>query len=113
MFLLSGFYCKLNASSNTPNDNVTGGPCPKGKFCPRGSVEGEDCPNGLFIYTLPQSLPNYYNISHFVCYSGFLVNLAIRPELGSIFMFSPTSLFSNQIQIDQLERKYIGQNINV
>jgi hypothetical protein len=56
MLFLSGFYCKLNASSVTPNDNITGGQCPKGKYCPRGSVEGDDCPKGL--------LTTYCNISH-------------------------------------------------
>ena len=30
-----------------------------------------------------------------------------------IFMFCPTSFFSNQIQIDQFEKKSVGQNMNI
>ena len=30
-----------------------------------------------------------------------------------IFMFCPTSFFSNQIQISQLEKKSVGQNMNI
>ena len=51
-----GFYCKLNSSSNTPNDNITGGPCPKGKFCPRGSYEGDNCPEGMLNCIKPIEL---------------------------------------------------------
>ena len=29
-----------------------------------------------------------------------------------IFMFCPTSFFSNQIQIDQFEKRSVGQNMN-
>ena len=28
-------------------------------------------------------------------------------------MFCPTSFFSNQIQIDQFEKKLVGQNMNI
>ena len=30
-----------------------------------------------------------------------------------IFMFCPTSFFTNQIQIDQFEKKSVGQNMNI
>ena len=30
-----------------------------------------------------------------------------------IFKFCPTSLFSNQIQIDQFQKKLVGQNMNM
>ena len=49
MLFSLGFYCKLNASSNTPDDDITGGPCHKGKYCPPDSVEGVDCPEGVLI----------------------------------------------------------------
>jgi hypothetical protein len=52
----SGFYCKLNASSNTPDDHITGGPCHPGKYCPAGSVEGKDCPKGMLNYIIPISI---------------------------------------------------------
>ena len=63
-----GFYCKLNASSNTPVDNITGGPCPEGKYCPAGSVVGENCPNGVLSYSYYTYegydciLPKYFSI---------------------------------------------------
>ena len=43
----SGYYCKQNVSSISPDDGITGGPCRQGKYCPAGSVEGENCPNGV------------------------------------------------------------------
>ena len=30
-----------------------------------------------------------------------------------IFMFCPINFFSNQIQIDQFEKKLVGQNMNI
>ena len=30
-----------------------------------------------------------------------------------VFMFCPTSFFSNQIQISQFEKKSVGQNMNI
>ena len=48
----------------------------------------------------------------------FLANRAVaRTLIGGvhihIFMFCPTSFFSNQIQIDQFEKKSVGQNMNI
>ena len=46
-----------------------------------------------------------------------IVRTVARTLIGGvyihIFMFCPTSFFSNQIQIDQFEKKSVGQNMNI
>ncbi|CAK8677709.1 unnamed protein product [Clavelina lepadiformis] len=45
---LAGFFCTLGASFNAPTDNITGGICPVGKFCPNNTQVPEPCPAGTF-----------------------------------------------------------------
>ncbi|KAM3922961.1 uncharacterized protein RB166_012036 [Leptodactylus fuscus] len=44
-----GYYCSVGAQTSTPNDGVTGGPCPAGHFCPPGSSAPTLCPPGTYI----------------------------------------------------------------
>ena len=50
-------------------------------------------------------------------FSTALVRAVARTLIGGvyihIFMFCRTSFFSNQIQIDQFEKKSVGQNMNI
>ena len=44
-----GYYCNEGSSSATPNDNITGGECPRGRYCLAGSViSASVCPIGTF-----------------------------------------------------------------
>lgn len=44
----AGYYCIEGASVPTPNDTVTGAPCPAGSFCIVGSHKAEPCPEGTY-----------------------------------------------------------------
>lgn len=49
----SGFYCTLSSSTPEPTNGIVGDVCPKGKYCPENSKEGQDCPKGrdcLILY---------------------------------------------------------------
>ena len=59
------------------------------------------------------------------CISSVLIHLQVHRAVARtlieggggvyihIFMFCPTSFFSNQIQIDQFEKKSLEQNMNI
>ena len=48
----SGYYCLLGAKTSQPNDNITGGICPKGAYCPSGSHIPILCPPGTYSNTM-------------------------------------------------------------
>ena len=56
-----------------------------------------------------------FNLSQLITYrvSRAVARTLIGGVYIHIFMFCPTSFFSNQIQIDQFEKKYVGQNMNI
>ena len=50
---MSGFYCKKGAQANSPvgqvvDGNVENDICPKGYYCPEGTVTPFPCPQGTF-----------------------------------------------------------------
>ena len=59
-----------------------------------------------FLSHRPRSLVAR-SLQYFPVQISHLVNKSL------IFMFCPRSFFSNQIQIDQFEKKLVGQNMNI
>ena len=45
----SGYYCVLEANTNTPVDGVTGDVCPVGHYCPEMSSDIVPCPTGTYV----------------------------------------------------------------
>ncbi|XP_015775926.1 PREDICTED: sushi, von Willebrand factor type A, EGF and pentraxin domain-containing protein 1-like, partial [Acropora digitifera] len=43
----AGYFCKLKAISSTPSDE-TGGKCPSGHYCPKGSTDPTPCNPGTY-----------------------------------------------------------------
>lgn len=64
----AGYFCTEGAKFADPTDNVTGGICPKGHFCPAGTYDPEKCPEGTSsnstfnqnITGCQPCLPGYY-----------------------------------------------------
>lgn len=44
----AGYYCVEGASVPTPNDTLTGAPCPPGSYCLQGSHKPQPCPIGTY-----------------------------------------------------------------
>ena len=47
--VVSGYYCILGASTDTPTDGVTGDICPVGHYCPEMSSDPSPCNTGFFL----------------------------------------------------------------
>ena len=47
-----GSYCTLGAKFPEPRDNITGGICPRGYFCPRNTSVPLSCPRGTYSNSL-------------------------------------------------------------
>ena len=44
-----GYFCNEDASTATPMDDITGGECPRGRYCLAGStITASSCPKGTF-----------------------------------------------------------------
>ena len=48
----AGYFCSSEASTPTPQDATTGDVCPKGRYCPQGSQQGEPCPRGAWYFNI-------------------------------------------------------------
>ena len=44
----AGYYCRYKAETATPIDEITGGICPRGGYCPEGSSIQANCPPGTY-----------------------------------------------------------------
>lgn len=44
----AGYFCLRGAKVADPTDNITGGICPKGHYCPGGTYDPEKCPEGTY-----------------------------------------------------------------
>ena len=109
----AGYYCIGKASSATPTDGVTGNICPKGYYCPSGSIYPIACPKGTYNGATQKSslsdclscppgkycgsagLSTYTN----VCQAGFYCvggNYELMPKAGkcTIGNYCPAGSFS-------------------
>lgn len=44
----AGYVCLASANSSRPGDGITGSQCPRGHYCPPGSITGKLCPPGTY-----------------------------------------------------------------
>lgn len=44
----AGYYCTVGANSSTPSQGTSANICPKGFYCPEGSVVPVSCPLGMY-----------------------------------------------------------------
>ena len=44
----AGYFCVEGAAVADPKDNITGGICPKGHYCPAGTYDPQKCPQGSY-----------------------------------------------------------------
>ena len=44
----AGHYCIEGAKVSDPTDNITGAICPKGRYCPTGTYDPQECPKGTY-----------------------------------------------------------------
>ena len=64
----AGYFCKEGAQFANPTDNITGGICPKGHYCPVGTYDPQKCPKGSYsnstsnqnISSCQPCMPGYY-----------------------------------------------------
>ncbi|CDJ28973.1 uncharacterized protein EMH_0002640 [Eimeria mitis] len=69
----AGFYCKGGSTTPTPKDKTHGDICPKHSYCPIGSAEPTECPDGTYNpYTGMSKCPD--------CTAGFIcINQKQKP----------------------------------
>ncbi|KAG7238706.1 hypothetical protein INR49_031222, partial [Caranx melampygus] len=72
------YYCVGGAVTSTPTDEITGGPCPEGYFCPKGTVQPVPCDPGTYAAVTHATQcelcePGWYCVSGtlYLCPAGF------------------------------------------
>ncbi|KAE8295325.1 hypothetical protein D5F01_LYC06251 [Larimichthys crocea] len=72
------YYCVEGATTSTPTDGITGGPCPEGSYCPKGAVRPVPCDPGTYVAVTHATqcepcLPGWYCVSGslYLCPAGF------------------------------------------
>ncbi|CAM9131044.1 unnamed protein product, partial [Ectocarpus fasciculatus] len=65
----AGYYCTLAAEQKTHDSfaDSTGGVCPVGHYCPRGTVAPIKCPKGTFMSSTNAAGDIFYNDMQFYC----------------------------------------------
>ena len=86
-----GFYCLSRSESQQPIQKSYGDLCPEGKYCPRGTSFGENCPPSTFSNTTGKPL-NWCITNH--SSNGYLKDtLRCLEYRGSGFLLTKALIF--------------------
>ena len=55
----AGYYCIKNSTVAAPTDGIMGDKCPKGHYCPEGTLNTVACPPGTFLNSLGAKNESY------------------------------------------------------
>jgi hypothetical protein len=88
-----GYYCTKGAWKPKPDDGVTGGLCPEGRYCPRGTHIPLKCKRGTFSNTTGNSIEDHCRNCTAGSYCG-KVGLTATSGLCSPGFYCPAGQFS-------------------